>query len=124
MCVPFTLVYVCDGCIEAGHLTGASVIVKPDAQDPVRGGYNHEGRVCRMRYHKRPFPAEQLLKPNECPALTAVRQAEDELFTGRTRQIFGELQHRIWFCPAHRPQPATRLESTAPVSGSHSKQDD
>lgn len=117
MCWSYTLIYTCWDCIVTGRSAEACVVVEPGAEDPVRGGYNHEGWLCPTRYLGQ-SPNSQSIAPMDCPAL---REASNfsrllrtniantailRIFspTGRNGEdfLYSPPEYRFWVCPIRR----------------------
>ncbi|KAI1099262.1 hypothetical protein F4804DRAFT_88915 [Jackrogersella minutella] len=119
MCWAYTLIYSCHDCMAEGRpATESSIQVNPDAEDPVVGGYNHEGFFCPLR-NVGSSPDGQPITPSGCPDLH-IALFPPELFTvstaneaprgvlsidrDRNSRMPSPLQYRFWICPDHRPK--------------------
>lgn len=110
--------YGCMDCFAEGRTpVEACIVVEPDAEDPVVGGYNREGALCPLRYVG-PQQSGRLVTPMSCPsflvtpfhgpvdASTANRSPSGSRSTsyGNNSHLYGSTQLRFWICPLHRPK--------------------
>ncbi|OTB01789.1 hypothetical protein M426DRAFT_14095 [Hypoxylon sp. CI-4A] len=117
MCWPYTIVYGCWDCMKERRPPYKScVIVKPDAKDPVRGGYNHEGSFCPLR-RLEPGSDGKPVTPNGCPNQRTAWNLPGPSTVIRTLTAIGAMhranedtvlpacpQYRFWICPEHLPK--------------------
>ncbi|XXH02758.1 NineTeen Complex (NTC) component [Hypoxylon texense] len=119
MCWPYTLTYGCVDCFAEGRSPAeACVLVAPDAEDPVAGGYNWEGALCPLRYVG-PQQDGRRVTPTSCPSFQGASfhgpvdasTANGSLAGspgagyGTNPYAYGSPQLlRYWICPLHRPK--------------------
>lgn len=119
MCWPYTITYGCMDCLaERRSPAEACVVVPPDAEDPVAGGYNWEGALCPLRYVG-PQQNGRRVTPMSCPSFRAssfhgpvdAGTANGSFagsmgvgYGGTNPSAYGFQLPRFWICPLHRPK--------------------